>query len=100
MTSKTPGRGDLNGSTYRKLRAAAILRSGGICCLCGGPIDLALSGRHRDGPTLEHIIPVSRGGDPLNPDNHGVSHNRCNSARKDKLIAELRAQSLHPSRAW
>ncbi len=94
-------RPDLTGAQYRKARAIGIAQSGGICLLCGDPMDLALPGTHRDGPTLEHIIPVARGGHPYHPGNLSGSHLRCNSARGDRLLSELRTtQPANHSRDW
>lgn len=82
------GRADLRGHAHRKRREAVLRASGGVCVLCGKPIDMSLSGRHPDGPTLEHIVPVDRGGDPTSPYNLGASHMRCNATRGNKLISE------------
>lgn len=93
------GRADLRGHAHRKRRQAAIAASGGVCVLCGKPIDLTLSGRHPDGPTLEHLIPVDRGGSPDDPMNLGVSHQRCNSAKGKKLLSEMPKRD-RTSRDW
>lgn len=56
---------------------------------------MGLSGRHKDGPTLEHLIPVSRGGHPTAISNLGVSHRRCNTSRGGKLLSEWRRDSFN-----
>lgn len=45
---------------YRNARADYIARHGAQapCVLCGNPIDLALPGSHKWGPTIEHRVPV------------------------------------------
>lgn len=61
---------------------------------------MSLSGRHIDGPTEEHLIPVSRGGSPNDLRNLGVSHRRCNLARGNKLISEWRNEKPYISKEW
>lgn len=61
-------------------------RDGRDCHLCGRPVDLALSGNARWGPTIDHIVPISKGG----PDvlyNVALAHRSCNCARGASPIA-------------
>jgi 5-methylcytosine-specific restriction endonuclease McrA len=63
-------------------------KDGGLCAVCFEQIDLTLSGRHADGPTVEHITPRSRGGsDKL--ENLALSHWRCNKGRGTRDLAEV-----------
>lgn len=55
-------------------------RDGGICYLCGKLVD-------RDSWQLEHIIPLSRGGEH-SYSNVAVSHARCNISKKNKTPDE------------
>lgn len=62
-----------------------------VCWICHEPIDMALPAGHRDAFTLDHLTPLSRGGDidgPAEP-----AHRRCNSGRGDGRRARARA---HP----
>lgn len=58
-----------------------------VCQLCGEPVDRTLSGRHRMGPTLDHVAPRSL---TLWPDhsaaNLRLAHRACNSARGNRLV--------------
>ena len=92
-------RSDLYGRPYRERRIEVIAASGGVCLLCGEPMRLDLPGTPPDGPTLEHIIPVSRGGHPTDRRNQAASHLRCNRARGDMLLSEMPRQSRR-SRSW
>jgi len=92
-------RPDLNGRPYRTLRAAVLAASTGICHTCGKAIDLDLPGTHPNGPTLDHIIPVSRGGSPTDPRNLTIAHRLCNETRGSKLTTETRTPN-QPSRDW
>lgn len=52
-----------------------------VCWICGDPIDMALPYQHRMAFTLDHLIPISRGGDidgATEP-----AHLSCNSSRGD-----------------
>lgn len=92
-------RSDLYGDAWRKRKAIGLRNSGGVCCLCGQPLNLTVNGNHPDGPTLEHVIPVSRGGSPDDPRNLSSSHRRCNVSRGNRLVSEMRRPET-PSRQW
>ena len=62
-----------------------ILRAQHICGICGQPVDKSLKFPHPDSPTVDHIIPVSKGGHPSDIDNLQLAHFRCNRAKADKL---------------
>lgn len=54
-----------------------------VCQLCGGQVLESLSGMHPDGPTVDHIVPLSRGGwDGW--DNVQLAHRRCNLAKGNR----------------
>lgn len=61
-------------------RFVVFERDGWTCHLCGRPIDRSLSGRHRWGPTLDHVIPLSLGGRHCYA-NVRAAHLRCNASR-------------------
>lgn len=63
-----------------------ICRDKGICQICGKPVDMAdikngHIGRHY--PTLDHIIPLSKGGSHT-WDNVQLAHMGCNAGKCDK----------------
>jgi 5-methylcytosine-specific restriction endonuclease McrA len=61
---------------------------GSICYLCNNEIDITLPRRSKHGPTVDHVIPLSRGGsDEL--DNLRLTHWECNMKKSNKLIGEL-----------
>lgn len=62
-------------------------RDGWVCQLCGDPVDRTLSGRHRMGPTLDHVAPRSLTLWPdHSPTNLRLAHRACNSARGNRLV--------------
>ena len=70
----TPSRRpDLSGAAWRQLRRQVLLECGTTCRYCA--VDCS------DDPTVDHIVPVSRGGEPLDARNLTVACRRCNSAK-------------------
>jgi 5-methylcytosine-specific restriction endonuclease McrA len=59
-----------------------------ICIICGDEIDPTLKFPHLEAATLEHIIPLCRGGTHT-IDNVGPAHASCNFIKGDKLLGEL-----------
>lgn len=51
------------------------------CWLCGDPIDMRLPPLHRDAFTLDHLVPISRGGDIRGETR--PAHRSCNASRGD-----------------
>ena len=63
---------------------------GSDCHICNEPIDLTLPRTSKLGLTVDHLIPLSRGGtDTL--DNLRPAHWTCNRRKSDKLMEELSA---------
>lgn len=58
-------------------------RDGWKCWLCGGHVDATLSGRHLEGPTMDHIVPLSHGGDHTAA-NVRLAHRKCNTKRGNR----------------
>lgn len=57
-----------------------------ICAICGKPVDFKLKFPHPMSATVDHIIPVSKGGHPSDIDNLQLAHLKCNRAKSDKTI--------------
>ncbi|SDN18041.1 HNH endonuclease [Streptomyces wuyuanensis] len=76
-----------NGRPYRRLcdqqRAMRY-----PCWICGGAIDYSLTGEAAQRAplsfTLDHLVPLSRGGDLLDPANARSAHRRCNGRRGNR----------------
>ncbi|MGX1223152.1 HNH endonuclease [Streptomyces ambofaciens] len=86
-----------NGRRYRKLCAQqrALLLP---CWLCGDEIAYWITGteagKHPLAFTLDHAVPLSLGGDLLDPANARSAHRRCNSARGNRsTTAKIRRRS-------
>ena len=64
----------------RYVLAEVAERDGFRCHLCRKPVDMSLSGRHPQGPTADHLVPVACGGGD-DPQNIRLAHSRCNIKR-------------------
>ena len=73
---------------------------GAPCALCGGPIRYDITGpeagKHPDAFTLDHVVPLSLGGELLDITNARAAHRRCNSARGNRVAPARR----DTSRRW
>ncbi|MGW4050808.1 HNH endonuclease [Streptomyces sp. NPDC004779] len=79
-----------NGRPYRDL--CVWQRALGLpCWICGREINYRLRGldaqRSRWAFTLDHLVPLSRGGDLLDRANARSAHRRCNSSRGNRTGA-------------
>ena len=63
-----------------------ILATQNICGICGQPVDKTLKYPHPMSATCDHIIPVSRGGDPTSLDNLQLAHFSCNRQKWDSIL--------------
>jgi 5-methylcytosine-specific restriction endonuclease McrA len=60
-----------------------IERDGGICQLCRLPVSLASRAPDPASPTLDHVVPLSRGGEHSKA-NAQLAHYGCNSAKGNR----------------
>ena len=65
------------------------LRDGARCHLCRKSVDLTLSGTLPEGPTIDHLVPISAGG-TREPENLALAHRVCNVRRGNRGAAQLR----------
>lgn len=70
-------------------RATIYARDAYTCMLCGEPVDMQADPQRGDWyPTLDHIVPRSKGG-AHDADNLRTAHRWCNSVRGDRDDVEL-----------
>lgn len=60
-----------------------IVRDGPACGICGIVIDFALAHPDRSAATVDHVVPVSKGGTSDLP-NLQLAHRRCNEEKGDE----------------
>lgn len=70
-----------------------ILATQDICGICGKPVDKTLRSPHPMSATVDHIIPVSKGGHPSDLSNLQLAHRCCNREKSNKLVKEVYAQT-------
>lgn len=63
-------------------------REGWMCCVCGDPIDRSRRHPDRLAATIEHVVPLSRGGGHVEG-NIRVSHHTCNERKRTRTLEEL-----------
>jgi len=63
-----------------------VLATQTICGICGKPVDFSYRYPHPLSPTVDHIIPVAKGGHPSDIDNLQLAHRCCNRQKSDKLM--------------
>jgi len=63
-----------------------VLKTQTICGICGKPVDFSYRAPHPLSPTVDHIIPVSKGGHPSDISNLQLAHRCCNREKSDKLL--------------
>ena len=67
-----------------------VRQYGDKCHICNKPIDLDLPRTHTQGLTVDHLVPLSKGGtDDMS--NLRPAHWSCNMRKSDKLMEELNA---------
>ena len=64
-------------------------RDGWRCHLCKKPVSKKHNGLHPKGPTIDHLVPVSAGGNDER-DNVALAHRDCNVRRSNHGPAQLR----------
>ena len=55
------------------------------CGICGKPVDFSLKPPNPMSPTVDHIIPIAKGGHPSALENLQLAHWTCNRQKSDKL---------------
>lgn len=58
-----------------------------LCHLCGKRVDSRLNGNDPMGPTVDHVLPLSKGGEHSNA-NVALAHRLCNVRKGDRAVGE------------
>lgn len=69
---------------------ARVLGRGEPCWICGLPIDPSEPNLSPCQGVVDELVPVSKGGSPLDPGNCAPTHRCCNAWRSDKPVALVR----------
>lgn len=57
-----------------------------VCAICGKPVDFSLKFPDPMSPTIDHIIPIAKGGHPSDLSNMQLAHLSCNRTKADKVL--------------
>lgn len=90
-----------NGNARRKVRA--WLKAQALpCAICGRPIDYSLPAGDPMSFEVDEIVPVSRGGSPIDRANVQPAHRICNQRRGNRMPGDAGAAGLavRRSRDW
>ena len=71
-------------SAYEKAKKQ-IFGSHPNCAICGRPIDYHRKFPDPWSPTLDHIIPNAKGGDPVDRNNLQPAHLQCNRIKASRI---------------
>ena len=72
-------------SKYKKARLVVLARDGFECMYCG-----------QDATTVDHIVPIKAGGDPVSLENMIACCKRCNSSKGSRSQSVFLASSSTP----
>lgn len=79
----------------------AVYKSSDVCWLDGEPVDWTADPRSPRAPSVDHVVPRSRGGDPFDLANCRLAHYGCNAARGNRAARPYATRaSTHPVRPW
>ena len=71
-------------ASYKKAKKI-IYASQTNCGICGRPVNFDLKFPDPWSATLDHVVPVSKGGDPAALENLQLAHLQCNRQKASKL---------------
>jgi 5-methylcytosine-specific restriction endonuclease McrA len=70
------------GATYEPIDPKKVFeRDGWVCHICGKKMRRSLIGGHKLGPTVDHLVPLARGGDHTYA-NVAAAHMICNATKR------------------
>lgn len=82
---KRPDREGEHRAQFEKNRRKILLTQD-VCGICGKPVDKNLRWPNPLSPTVDHIIPLDKGGHPSSLENLQLAHFVCNRQKSDKVI--------------
>ena len=86
-SDRTPG----NRAAFEAARKK-ILATQTHCGICGKPVDFSYRYPHPLSATVDHIIPVAKGGHPSDISNMQLAHFACNRVKGDRLAKKKEPQ--------
>lgn len=89
---KKSARPDRTGTQRSPFESAKkkILATQEVCGICGKPVDKSLKFPHPMSASIDHIVPIDKGGHPSDISNLQLAHLCCNRKKSDKLIEKIK----------
>lgn len=75
-----------------------ILATQDICAICGQPVDKTLKSPHPLSATIDHIIPIAKGGHPSDMSNLQLAHRACNRQKGTQIAPDIPKVETDPNR--
>lgn len=75
-----------------------ILATQELCAICGLPVDKRLKSPDPMSATVDHIIPIAKGGHPSDISNLQLAHRSCNRAKGTKIVTDIPKKEIEPNR--
>lgn len=72
-------------SSFEKAKKI-IFASQSNCAICGRPVNFDKVFPDPWSPTVDHIIPIIKGGDPASLENLQLAHLQCNRMKSSKIV--------------
>lgn len=63
-----------------------ILATQTTCAICGGIVDKTKKSPDPLSPSVDHIIPIAKGGNPIDMSNLQLTHRACNRAKGTRIL--------------
>lgn len=87
-----------NGSAYRTAKARFVRNAEPICGVCGKDVDKTLAWPHPGSPSVDHVVPLARGGKAMDQSLWQLAHLGCNRWKSDKVVSTfVDSDRVHPS---
>lgn len=80
-----------NDTSWKLARKRAMASKEPYCAVCGGFIDMSAPAMSPNACEVDHIVPISRGGQPYELDNLQLTHMRCNRKKGSKMASDYAA---------
>lgn len=77
-----------------------IIASQDICGICGQPVDKTLKYPDPMSPTVDHIIPLAKGGHPSDLSNLQLAHRKCNRLKSDRIGVSVEPEKKKSGFQW
>ena len=95
MKRNRPDRDGFAHTAYERAKKI-IYASQSNCAICGRPVNFDKVFPDPWSPTLDHIVPISKGGAPADLENLQLAHLQCNRKKGTKLV-EIQTKEKHIS---